>query len=593
VRRQPSVIVLLLALACAGPAAAAPRELVAGLTYDQHVEFTAHGPVVAHVLSGPRPVGLWSLEPVLSNESLLGRERVTDMQRRAAAVATVAGVNGDFFNFKTGNPSGLLMRNGGLDHPPIPGRSSIGIDAGGDLRVDRVSLYGTWQGTGPRRTITDVNGPPTVNGISLFTPAWGPATPTTPGSVEVVLTPFAAATPNTELAAPVAQVSTNGGTPILPGSAVLVARGTAAARLQAEAPAGQTVKIRLILNPDWGGVAGALGGGPVLVRAGAAVFSADEQFSVEQLFPRRPRTAVGQTGDGRILLVAVDGGLAGYSAGVSNFELALLMIRLGTITAAALDSGGSTTMAFEGELLNRPANAGGAERLVSESLLLSYAGVYAPLPLEEVLSPNGDGVAESQQLSYKVVRPSNVSASLLGPDGVARYTFSGTLQPGVYPLEWPGLKPDGAAELEGRWHWAISALDDLGRASSVDRSFWLNNTLEAAKPVPPMLAVPRKKPRAVATVTLTRVATVTAQIETTSGVLLRKLGQRRAGPGELEVAWDGLTASGALAYPGRYVARVVARNGFGPVSLTATFAVRRLPPPAKPKPKPKPAKTRQ
>jgi len=40
-------------------------------------------------------------------------------------------------------------------------------------------------------------------------------------------------------------VSGNGRTPIPVGGAVLVARGTAAARLQAEAPVGRTVKIRL------------------------------------------------------------------------------------------------------------------------------------------------------------------------------------------------------------------------------------------------------------------------------------------------------------------------------------------------------------
>ena len=32
-----------------------------------------------------------------------------------------------------------------------------------------------------------------------------------------------------------------------------------------------------------------------------------EEFTPAQLFPRNPRSAVGQTADGRILLVAVDG----------------------------------------------------------------------------------------------------------------------------------------------------------------------------------------------------------------------------------------------------------------------------------------------
>ena len=50
-------------------------------------------------------------------------------------------------------------------------------------------------------------------------------------------------------------------------------------------------------------------------------------------------------------------------------------------------------MAFDGQVLNTPS---GVERPVSEALLMAYAGVHAPLPTETVVSPNGDGVAESQ-----------------------------------------------------------------------------------------------------------------------------------------------------------------------------------------------------
>jgi exopolysaccharide biosynthesis protein len=76
-------------------------------------------------------------------------------------------------------------------------------------------------------------------------------------------------------------------------------------------------------------------------------------------------------------MLVVDGRRPGYSAGMTNFELAQTMARLGVVTASALDAGGSSTMAFDGKLLSRPSDRGG-ERLVSEALLVMYYGVHAP-----------------------------------------------------------------------------------------------------------------------------------------------------------------------------------------------------------------------
>jgi phosphodiester glycosidase/flagellar hook capping protein FlgD len=568
-----AVIAVLVALVPVQAAGAAPQELLPGLTYEQRIEFTTRGPVVANVLTVPRLGGLWQVKPVLSNETIVGTERLTAIERRYATTATVAGVNGDLFG-ATGAPSGILMRNGALDLPPLAGRSSIGFDGTGALKVDRVTLLATWQGSGPRRALNDVNGPAGPNGVSLLTPAYGPATPTSPGSVELVLSSFPAAAPNVEIVTTVSAVSANGGTVIPPGGAVLVARGTAATKFQTEAPTGQTLKIRLILKPAWTGVVDALGGGPVLVRSGKPIFRANEQFTPDQLLPRTSRTAVGQLADGRILLVTVDGAEAAYSAGATNFELALLMVKLGAITAAALDGGSSATMAFDGRLLNRPS---GPERAIGDALLVFYGGVYVPQPEEAVLSPNGDGIAERQRLAYRVVRSSNVTVSLLGPDGASRYAFSGSVGPGSYPLDWPGVKTDGTPELEGRWRWVVSAIDDAGVASSAERSFEVNRTLGFAVPVVPPLGVPRPQPRAVASFQLTRAATLAPRIETTSGVVLRTLPKVRAAPGGVQVSWDGRTDGGAVVYSGRYVAVVTATNELGSVGLGATFDLRRLP----------------
>src|SRR5919198_6015051 len=266
-----------------------------GVTYSRQVQFTAHGPVVIHVLTAPRPGGLYALRPILSNGAIVGRERVTSMQKDISDSVTAAGVNGDFFNWSDGHPSGMLMQGGVLQNQPYRTRSSIGISSTGTLNVARVAFYGYWQGVGQRRPLTGFNQPPRGDGTSLFTPAWGSATPRLAGAVEAVIAPFPSPVPGQDLAGTVTGVAVGGGTPIPRNGAVLMAHGTQAPKLAAEAPPATRVVSHLILAPDWPamGITDAIGGGPLIVRNGRAVWTAGEDFLPSQVAPRDPRTAVG------------------------------------------------------------------------------------------------------------------------------------------------------------------------------------------------------------------------------------------------------------------------------------------------------------
>ena len=143
-----ALLVAVAAGSLASSADAAATALWPGVTYRSTVELTPRGPVAIHVITGPRPGGLTTLEPLLSNDSVLGRETVTSMQRRVTDGVT-AGVNADFSRFDNGKLSGIFMRNGDLAAPPNPRRSSVGILSDGTLDVRRVSLRGTWRGTAP------------------------------------------------------------------------------------------------------------------------------------------------------------------------------------------------------------------------------------------------------------------------------------------------------------------------------------------------------------------------------------------------------------------------------------------------------------
>ena len=314
-----AAILFLLTAPFATPARADPTELMPGVFFDRTVQFTPHGAVVLNVITAPRPGdqnGLYTLAPALAHGSISGGlRRVTQIERDLSATATVAGIDGDLFRRADGIPSGIVLQGGLLSHAPLASRSSIGVDAAGALRVERMRFFGTWQGTGQRRTLAAVNQLPAPGETVLFTPAFGGRVPAVAGLAEAVLEPFPGATPNTDLTAAVAAVGTGGGVAIPADGAVLVAAGAAAAKLQAEAPLGAAVRSRLGLQPSWDGVGTALGGGPALVKSGRPVFRSLEDFTNDQVSSRSPRAAVAQLADGRILLVAVDGGRPGTASG--------------------------------------------------------------------------------------------------------------------------------------------------------------------------------------------------------------------------------------------------------------------------------------
>jgi len=588
--RPPAALALaaLAALLASSPAGAQTTQLLPGVIYESSVQFTPHGPVAIHVVRGPRPVGLFRLRPVLSNESILQRETLSSMQRRLSIQATSVGVNGDYFSFADGRPSGVFLRDGVLATPPSPDRSSAGISLDGLLDVRKVRFLGTWRGTGQRRALNFLNRAPGTNGISLFTSDWGPSTPRIAGAFSVSLSPFPSATPNADLAVPVAATSQSASLPIGPGRAVLVARGNAAAKLQAEAQPGTTVTLRLILQPDWSVVADAIGGGPLLVRDGAPVFRSNEAFTTSQLVPRAPRSAVGQRSDGSILLVTTDGRQPGYSVGMTNFELAQTLVRLGAVRGMALDGGGSATLAFEGTVLNSP--SAGSERPISTALMLQYYGVYAPPPLETVVSPNGDGVADEQALSFKIVRPSTVTVTLTAPDSTIAAQEAGGREPGTYEVAFPPSAPpppppEGQPPpepttplpaAEGRWALSVTSTDDQGLSSTATRRFAVNSTLGFLRVSPSRLLLPPSGRNASIQWTQARPARVKVTIETTEGILVRTIANQKVEPGEQTVSWNGRANWGKQVGGGRYVVKVMATNELGAVTLAQPLSVRRI-----------------
>jgi hypothetical protein len=534
--------------------------LMPGVTYRREVDFTSRGPIVLDVVTAPKPDGaVYSLAPALSNDMLRGTEQLTRLQARTAGGATTVAIDADYFNRKTGAPNGVLVQNGVLESAPAAGRSSLGIGADGSLTAARVSLAGTWQGSGQRRPL--LLNSPAKGKFTLYTPAYGTVTPKESGVVEAVIGSLPPARPGQVLDGAVTQVASSGPTPIPPGGAVLVARGAqSTAQLTAEAPVGQQIEARFSLSPDWSGLTSAIGGGPLLVRDGKPVFHAAEAFDPRPLNSRQPRGAIGQLPDGRVLLVAVEGTNPAYSIGMSTYELAVELSRLGARAAFGLGAGPAAGISFDGKLLTRPQN--GVEGKVSDALVLSYSGVYAAPPSTPVLSPNGDGAGDTETLAYRIARPSNVVATLSGPGGTKVTLANGAESPGLQTVEW-----DGAGAPEGAWTFTITATDDRNVATSAQRTFSLDDTLASLAVRTGGHGLPT------ATFQLARAAAVLLRIERPNGVPVATLPLGALAPGSQHATWRGQIGR-RPAPSGRYRMEVVAKSSVGTSSLAALFSFR-------------------
>ncbi|HJR98182.1 MAG TPA: phosphodiester glycosidase family protein [Actinomycetota bacterium] len=127
--------------------------------------------------------------------------------------------------------------------------------------------------------------------------------------------------------------------------------------------------VRLRWSFGWPRVADSVGGVPRLVDDGAIVASKCRSHFCR----RHPRTGMGVTADGTVVLLVVDG-RSRRSVGMTLYRFALTLASLGATDAMNLDGGGSSAMWIAGRgVVNRPSDPGGERRVVNALLVLPGA----------------------------------------------------------------------------------------------------------------------------------------------------------------------------------------------------------------------------
>lgn len=94
----------------------------------------------------------------------------------------------------------------------------------------------------------------------------------------------------------------------------------------------------------------AVGGGPVLIRDSEINITNNEElkFAGKAILDRHPRTAMGYTKDGKLIILAIQGRMKN-AIGATLTEMAEILLELGCVEALNLDGGGSSCLLVNGK----------------------------------------------------------------------------------------------------------------------------------------------------------------------------------------------------------------------------------------------------
>ncbi|MCL2199215.1 MAG: phosphodiester glycosidase family protein [Defluviitaleaceae bacterium] len=351
-------------------------EVSRGVVYEQNRMMTTRGMLDVHVLTVDVNQPYITLAPVYSDEMGL-RETTSRMLYGAGAVA---GINADFFNTARMHSTyfGPMVRDGEV----------ISLNAGINAESHELATFFLDMHNNPFFRYMRTNMRLYANGIFAAHVITYNSVGPTMYSPMVVSRAFVEDTADIDRRIPyvtkfvvrddvVTQVTTSSVQTPENGFVILIPH-MSLPYYQDLFRVGTHVRffVGTDINVDFSSIRTAIGGGAVILNNGALVEGGGIQPNL-----RHPRTAVGATRDGRIILMAVDG--RSHSVGVTHAELGALLQRYGAINAMHMDGGGSTTMVTRSpagvySVANRPSDGG--QRRVTNAL-----GVFNNSPVGAII----------------------------------------------------------------------------------------------------------------------------------------------------------------------------------------------------------------
>lgn len=311
---------------------------------------TINGFPVTWLEIDPKQPGI-SIQPILPKQSDRPESAITTplpgiapLIQTARSTGVVGAINGGFFNRNNQFPLGAIRINQRWRSGPILSRGVVAWNQGGDFRFDRLVSQEAVINNGQRFELKNFNSAYLQAGIARYNQDWGSSYSSMSDGEIVAIIRNGKVVEQKVLEKPGTAI------PINPQDELLVFRSnrTGAAKF----PVGTTVEFDRKLLPDVNGYQHVIGGGPLLLKNGQIVVDgAGEQFSSAFVSGRASRSAIAQTGNGKILLVAAQN--TADSSGPTLGQFAQILQQIGAVQALNLDGGSSTTLFLGGQILDR------------------------------------------------------------------------------------------------------------------------------------------------------------------------------------------------------------------------------------------------
>jgi flagellar hook assembly protein FlgD len=189
-----------------------------------------------------------------------------------------------------------------------------------------------------------------------------------------------------------------------------------------------------------------------------------------------------------------------------------------------------------------------------------------------VISPNGDGYADTGTISYTLSARAAVTATVTDANGTAVETLFSGQEQSARPISFgfsPGDIPDGHYTL------VLSVQADDGRSETHNAAFTVDRILSGVSVSPPAVG---PGATVVAGFALAGDGQVTVTILGPDGSTVAILFQGGLGAGTYSYTWNGLLADGTPAPAGHYQVLVTVVDALGTVTQTAGFDVTAAPP---------------
>lgn len=308
-------------------------QLAQDVVYRRITQFTDQGWDKIHVLEADISDPHTRLDILTPPEGIGTGSTLSEMIN---STETIAAINGDFFIAgEIFSPIGPLVRDGELQSSPTYRKDELAVFSLDNKNMPIID-YWDWEiklAAGDLELFVSA-----VNKISneythpvVYTQEWGPKAPIA-NFEDIIYVIIDKDRVYNIVQSPAEEVF------IPEGGTVIMARGDTASDLLGALESQTPIELQTVSTPDYENMSLAIGGGSTLVKDGRiSTFT----HSIEG---NHPRTAIGFSKNGRkIIAVTVEGRVQG-SKGMTQTQLAQLLIDLGAYQGINLDGGGSSTM---------------------------------------------------------------------------------------------------------------------------------------------------------------------------------------------------------------------------------------------------------